>query len=360
MTSPLVYDAISRQWRTRFDQSHDYTLIKNDTLFRTSFTDSFVFESEYRRAEQVKQDLLDRHNGQTLEEVLDGADQETGEGSCYCVQSTEPMVVPVPRKEDFAELLCSDLTLVHGIGLRTAHLLRQRGYHRIEELIHHRRFARPAADCLAILRSGDPEQVLRLVQRRHSPSHPLVLRTADLHDVPSFVFFDLETLGFFSRPIILFGLARVSDGRLEISQYILRSMEEELPALLATRAFLGEEPVLVSFNGRAFDLPYLRERYAFYGESSLVPALHYDLLAPSRRRYRQNFPDCRLTTLERRIFGIDRTPDIPSSMVPEFYQTYLTTGNPGPLLPIVRHNRQDIVTLARLFCHLREESDECH
>jgi hypothetical protein len=187
-----------------------------------------------------------------------------------------------------------------------------------------------------------------------------VLRTADLHESASFVFIDLETLGFFSRPIILFGLARVSGRQLEISQYILRSMEEELPALLATRAFLGENPVLVSFNGRAFDLPYLKERYAFYGESSLVPAPHYDLLAPARRRYRQSFQDCRLTTLERRIFGIDRTPDIPSSMVPEFYQTYLTTGNPGPLMPIVRHNRQDIVTLARLFVHLLMESDERH
>jgi hypothetical protein len=42
-------------------------------------------------------------------------------------------------------------------------------------------------------------------------------------------------------------------------------------------------------------------------------------------------------------------------MVPEFYETYLTSGNPGPLVPIVTHNRQDLVSLARLFALLRGE-----
>jgi uncharacterized protein YprB with RNaseH-like and TPR domain len=41
-------------------------------------------------------------------------------------------------------------------------------------------------------------------------------------------------------------------------------------------------------------------------------------------------------------------------MVPEFYEAFLTSGNPGPLVPIITHNRQDLVSLARLFCLLRE------
>ncbi len=46
-------------------------------------------------------------------------------------------------------------------------------------------------------------------------------------------------------------------------------------------------------------------------------------------------------------------------MVPEFYEAYLRTGNPGPLVPIVEHNRQDVVSLARLFALLSEDRTEC-
>jgi uncharacterized protein YprB with RNaseH-like and TPR domain len=45
-------------------------------------------------------------------------------------------------------------------------------------------------------------------------------------------------------------------------------------------------------------------------------------------------------------------------MVPEFYDYYLRTGNPGPLVPIVEHNRKDIITLAKLFARLCEEESQ--
>jgi hypothetical protein len=82
---------------------------------------------------------------------------------------------------------------------------------------------------------------------------------------------------------------------------------------------------------------------------------HFDVLHFSRRAWRGQFPDCRLTTLERNLFGIERADDVPSSLVPEFYETYMRTGNAGPLIPIVEHNRMDLVTLANLFSRLHEE-----
>ncbi|KUG20682.1 hypothetical protein ASZ90_009572 [hydrocarbon metagenome] len=64
-------------------------------------------------------------------------------------------------------------------------------------------------------------------------------------------------------------------------------------------------------------------------------------------------------TLERGLFGIERSGDVPSQMVPEFYEAYLRSGNPGPLVPVVEHNRQDVITLARLFARLMEEWHAC-
>ncbi len=51
---------------------------------------------------------------------------------------------------------------------------------------------------------------------------------------------------------------------------------------------------------------------------------------------------------------MERESDVPSSQVPDFYKTYMKTGNIGPLIPIVEHNREDVVTLARLLSKLQE------
>jgi uncharacterized protein YprB with RNaseH-like and TPR domain len=60
-----------------------------------------------------------------------------------------------------------------------------------------------------------------------------------------------------------------------------------------------------------------------------------------------------LATLQEYFLGA-READIPSAFVPEFYETYLRTGNVGPLLAIVEHNREDLVTLARIFSKVCE------
>ena len=57
--------------------------------------------------------------------------------------------------------------------------------------------------------------------------------------------------------------------------------------------------------------------------------------------------------LETEVLGVERQDDLPGWMVPEFYDIYRRTGNPGPLIPVVEHNRQDLVSLARLFALLR-------
>jgi len=64
--------------------------------------------------------------------------------------------------------------------------------------------------------------------------------------------------------------------------------------------------------------------------------------------------NCRLETVEKYL-DIGRGVNVPGALVPDFYQTYLTTGNVGPLVAIVEHNKQDLVTLATLFSRLYEE-----
>ena len=195
-----------------------------------------------------------------------------------------------------------------------------------------------------------------LIGSRHAKSHPLVLGTAGFHEPGDFVFLDIETLGLFSRPIILFGVGRMDCGELVVHQYLLRDIGEEQAALIATCGHLsGDHAALVTFNGKSFDLPYIRDRLAYYGMGNDTRIPHFDVLHFSRRRWRDHFPSLRLCVLEHEVCGISREEDIPGQMVPEFYETYLNTNNCGPLVPIIEHNKQDVVSLAMLFFRLLED-----
>ena len=46
------------------------------------------------------------------------------------------------------------------------------------------------------------------------------------------------------------------------------------------------------------------------------------------------------------MFGLERQGDVPGQYIPDYYNTYLTEGNIGPLIPIIEHNKQDIISLA--------------
>jgi len=79
------------------------------------------------------------------------------------------------------------------------------------------------------------------------------------------------------------------------------------------------------------------------------------LLHLSRRTWKDKLPNCKLQTLEKYLFNFEREDDVPSSMVPSFYKTYDETGNIGPLIPIIEHNREDIITLAKILSKLHTE-----
>ena len=353
MQSGHLFSEISREWRSRIGGSHDYTIIRNDSVFRTGFHDNYVYESKYGQAEEQLHSVLALYEGCTLDEIFQGHECETYEGTCYCIPSREPMDLKEYDKNTIRSSLLSDLTLVYGIGRRKERELKDKGYSTIADLTGHRRYGRAAREALAILTGNEVTRIEQLVSRWLSPSHHFSFLTAGFYPRGDLLFIDLETLGLFSRPIILFGIAEIRSGTLIISQYLLRDIAEEVPAISAVFDKLAEDRVIVSYNGKAFDIPYLAGRSAFYGRPVRIGNPHYDLLHFARKRWKDHIPDCRLVTIEQHLLGTGREDDIPGAMVPEFYETFMTTGNPGPLVPIVTHNRQDLVSLARLFCLLQ-------
>ena len=310
---------------------------------------------EYQEAEKLKQKLVEKYEGMKLEDVIEGEELKTSEGVCYHIESQEIINLKIINPEHARKKILSDLKLINGIGEVTEHLLKENGYKTIDDLTEHPRFGSEAKRFLDIIDRCDASQIIDWIGHRFSKSHPLILYFSGLLNKEDFIIFDIETMGPSKSPIILFGVARISGNQILISQYLLRDIKEEPAALTVFLSHIDEDSVFITFNGRAFDVPYIRDRLAYYEMRGDLEKPHLDLLYFSRRAWKEQFPDCKLNTLEKYLFGIERKDDVPSDLVPEFYETYMRTKNIGPLIPIIEHNKQDLVTVANIFSKLHEE-----
>ena len=353
MSSEPPVARIGSIWQQRIGSLREYDVVQDGNIFGANLLKGSLFSSEQAGAFHLLTSLQEDYFGRPFNEVFSGDETENEAGRSFVIRSRHPVNRNRIDPGKYLDAFIHDLTLVRGIGDVTGKRLNARGYRTLDDLSRHPRFQAAAAAVLRQIRNPVSSEVMELIGRRHSRSHPLAMGAASLHEPEDFLFLDIETLGLFSRPVILIGVGMIDGQHLEINQYLLREITEEPAALVAALSHLPDErPALVTYNGKAFDLPYLQDRLAYYGLGTINAAAHFDLLHFARARWRGRFPSLRLTSLEKELFGVERHGDVPGQMVPEFYETYQKTGNCGPLVPIVEHNRQDVLSLARLFFQL--------
>jgi hypothetical protein len=351
---------IASLWHQRMGAIREYEVVRDGNVFGAGLAGSCVFSSEYDKARALLGRLMARYKGVGFDALFPGQVISNEGGSCMVLESRHDLPSVAVDTGRLEQEMLGDLTLVHGVGEVSERRLKARGYRTIADLAGHPKFRPAAREVLDRLNRADPADVMDLVGSRHAKSHRFALGTAGSFAPEDYVFLDIETLGLFSRPIILFGIGTIEQGSLTVRQYLLRDICEEAAALTETAVRCGSgRSALVTFNGKAFDLPYVQDRLAYYGLGAITCIPHFDMLHFSRRRWKGQFASCRLSMLESSILGVNRADDVPGQMVPEFYETYLRTQNCGPLIPIVDHNRQDVVSLARLFLYLLGESCGC-
>ena len=168
------------------------------------------------------------------------------------------------------------------------------------------------------------------------------------------LFLDLETTGL-SRSAgtlaFVIGLGRFVEAQrgLVVDQILLRDPAAEGQALEQLARYLSQARLLVTFNGRGFDVPVLRNRAVLCRTRLALDIPHLDLLPLSRRLFRPRVSNCRLTTLERDLFGFERQGDIEGAQAPRIYADYLRTGRSAELALVLEHNRQDVAILGLLL-----------
>jgi uncharacterized protein YprB with RNaseH-like and TPR domain len=167
------------------------------------------------------------------------------------------------------------------------------------------------------------------------------------------LYLDTETTGLHGGTgtvAFLVGLAFFDsdDDSLRLEQLLVRDLGEEEPMLAHVRDRIARASMLVTFNGKSFDLPLLRTRFVMARLEAPKEPPHLDLVHVARRLHKPRGVACRLTAIEDAILGFVREDDVPGSEVSARYLDYLRSGRATGLVGVIEHNAWDVVAMAAL------------
>ena len=165
------------------------------------------------------------------------------------------------------------------------------------------------------------------------------------------VFLDIETTGF-SRlydSVYLVGLLYERQGRIWLEQLLLSDIREEPELLLALQECLAPFSVMITYNGDAFDRPFLAQRASRLCVGVLRQGESVDML----KRYRSysawfGWSSLKLKNLER-FLGVERRDEFDGGQLIPVFQEYTRTEDEGLERLLLLHNAEDVQNLPRLL-----------
>src|SRR4051812_37626316 len=127
-------------------------------------------------------------------------------------------------------------------------------------------------------------------------------------------YLDIETTGLSGGTgtyAFLVGVGTFEGYLFRVRQFFLADPGGEPAMLLALNETVERCRSIVTFNGRSFDMPQLATRYAMARLPCIGQSLpHIDLLPPARRLFNKSLESCRLSEIERSLFGLTRFHDV--------------------------------------------------
>ncbi len=169
------------------------------------------------------------------------------------------------------------------------------------------------------------------------------------------LYFDIETTGVSGGtgtiPFML-GFGYFENDYFKVKIFILRDISREEEYLEAINEFIKSLDFqgIVTYNGKAFDFNLMETRYIL--NRMVFPLSNYphlDLLYSSRMLWKNTYESRKLGFLGENILGISREEDIPGSLIPSLYNSFLRTNRFELLEKVIEHNALDIVGLNALL-----------
>ncbi|WP_407453195.1 ribonuclease H-like domain-containing protein [Methanobrevibacter sp.] len=304
----------------------------------------------------LKEKLLIEYDNKSLNDVMDCRISKTSFGDALKITTKEKIDFFI-EDNDFMHQINSNLKLLPRIGLKTEKNLKNKGYDTIESLMDHDKYGNIATKFLDEMEGMSFRDIMDLLDnnRYSKRCRDNLIKCISLTDIENFKFMDIETKGLSNVPIILIGVAEIKGSSIVASQYFLRDYAEEPNIIEAYLSHLDEDSVHVTFNGKTFDVPFIKNRCTHNGIEANMDLPHLDLMYFAKNLWSNSLPNCQLQTIEREIFGIKRQGDVPGQYIPGYYDTYLIEKNIGPVVPIIEHNCQDIISLASFLEKMYED-----
>lgn len=334
--------------------------ILNSILKSSPSSENFSFE-EYRKVspayyEDLKEQLLLKYQNKKLTDIDGSKIISTPYGDTLEIVQKEKIDFKL-AENNFKNQMNHNLKLLPKIGIKTEENLKKQGFDTIESLLYHDSHKDNAKKFLENMDSMSFMEIIDLLnQNRYGKScKDNLIKCVSIPDYENFKFMDIETLGLSNVPIILIGVAEIKGNNIISSQYFLRDLDEEIAILKGYFSHLDEDSVHVTFNGKTFDVPYIRNRLNYHKIDVDFDLAHLDLMYFAKYLWRDELPNCQLQTIEKYKFGLERVDDVPGQYIPGYYNTYLSEKNIGPMIPIIEHNRQDIISLADFLMKMYDE-----
>ena len=295
----------------------------------------------------LKEKLLIEYENKSLKDVMECRISSTSYGDVLKITNKEKINFNLDDN-NFKHQMNNNLKLLPKIGIKTEENLKNKGYSTIESLKNHDKYGDAASKFMKNLDEMTYCQVIELLDNNKysKKCRDNVLKSISLTDSENFKFMDIETKGLSNVPIILIGVAEIKGNNIVASQYFLRNYTEEANIIDAYLSHLDEDSVHVTFNGKTFDVPFIKNRCIYNRIDANLDRVHLDLMYFAKSLWGEKLPNCQLQTIEQEMFGIKRVGDVPGQYIPGYYDTYLDKNNIGPVVPIIEHNAQDIISLA--------------
>lgn len=191
---------------------------------------------------------------------------------------------------------------------------------------------------------------------------PYLLKNYFKNDLGKLLFFDIETTGLgFTKSNIIFlvGTGIIINNKFLIKQFVLANREEEFEMYKSVIKEFRDKKIIITYNGEKFDLPLFTKRLSIHNKKEYIKIInskeHIDLLKIVRRKWRKTIGNCSLGNVEKKLLNIHREEDLPGFLVPSFFKLYLQENDILYLNKILKHNRQDILSLYYLLENIIRE-----
>nr|MDO8085073.1 ribonuclease H-like domain-containing protein [Candidatus Sigynarchaeum springense] len=260
------------------------------------------------------------------EAVVDEISSEAG--TCLAIEWRSPLNARFPDKLLFSlsrAKLRRDICIVKGIGARTRDKLVRSGLKRLEDLVFSSRKSWRSQAC----------SLLDWIDNNRFSSLRATGRVKDIDLMFCFkpekvAYIDVETTGLNADSIVFaiaIGIAAPEEKLFKITQLFARDYTEEHAIVKRAIDLLKGVDCIVSFNGKAFDVPILKGRAWYYlGDSGVVFDRHHVDLVHELRRVKGLKKRARLAHFETSILHVSRPIDVPSAMIPGIYAGFVARG----------------------------------